>query len=84
MSECKDLLGALSDYLDGDEQSAMCAELRRHMATCEKCRVVVNSSKRTLELYRDHTQVAEIPVDTQIRLRKTLSQAWNAKFPSSR
>ncbi|MEK7393506.1 MAG: hypothetical protein RL173_1819 [Fibrobacterota bacterium] len=79
MSDCKDLLGALSEYLDGNEQAAMCTELRRHMATCEKCRVVVNSSRRTIELYRENDQVAEIPVDVQTRLHGALHQAWMAK-----
>jgi predicted anti-sigma-YlaC factor YlaD len=79
MSDCKDLLGALSEYLDGNEQAEMCTELRRHMATCEKCRVVVNSSRRTIELYRENDQVAEIPVDVQNRLHGTLQQAWKSR-----
>ena len=79
MSDCKDLLGALSEYLDGNEQAEMCTELRRHMATCERCRVVVDSAKRTIELYRDEDRIAEIPVDSQIRLHRTLQEAWSRK-----
>jgi len=79
MSECKDLLGALAEYLDGNEQSEMCTELRRHMSTCDKCRVVVNSARRTIELYRENDQVAEIPVDVQTRLHGALQQAWKAR-----
>lgn len=79
MSDCKDLLGALTEYFDGNEQAVMCTELRRHMATCEKCRVVVNSSRRTIELYRENDQVAEIPVDVQKRLHGTLQEAWSAR-----
>lgn len=79
MSDCKDLLGALSEYLDGNEQAEMCTELRRHMDTCERCRVVVDSVKRTIELYRDDDRIAEIPVDSQIRLHRTLQEAWSRK-----
>lgn len=79
MSECKDLLGSLSEYLDGDEQAEMCAELRVHMASCDKCRVVVNSAKRTIELYREADQVAEIPVDSHERLHRNLQAAWNRR-----
>lgn len=79
MSDCKDLLGALSEYLDGNEQAEMCAELRQHMAHCEKCRVVVNSAKKTIELYRDNDQVAEIPVDAKERLHHRLQVAWNQR-----
>jgi predicted anti-sigma-YlaC factor YlaD len=81
MSECKDLLGALSEYLDGNEQAEMCAELRQHMATCEKCRVVVNSAKKTIELYRESDQVAEIPVDAKARLHRNLQIAWERRQP---
>lgn len=76
MSDCKDLLGALAEYLDGNEQAEMCVELRRHMATCEKCRVVVDSSRKTIELFRDEELVAEIPVDARERLHQNLRNAW--------
>jgi predicted anti-sigma-YlaC factor YlaD len=80
MSSCKDLLGALSEYLDGNEQAAMCAELRVHIASCDKCRVVVNSAKKTIELYRESDQVAEIPVDSKQRLHRTLQDAWSRRL----
>jgi len=76
VSDCKDLLGALAEYLDGDERTEMCAELRRHMATCEKCRVVVDSSRKTIELFRDQDLVAEIPVESSRRLHRNLKEAW--------
>jgi predicted anti-sigma-YlaC factor YlaD len=81
MSDCKDLLGALSEYLDGNEQSEMCAALRQHMAGCEKCRVVVNSAKKTIELYRESDQVGEIPVDSKLRLHRALHDAWMRRQP---
>jgi len=79
MSDCRDLLGALSEYLDGNEQAAMCAELRVHLAHCDKCRVVVNSAKKTIELYRESDQVAEIPFDSKQRLHRTLQDAWTRR-----
>ena len=81
MSSCKDLLGALSEYLDGNEQAAMCAELRVHIASCDKCRVVVNTAKKTIELYRESDQVAEIPIDSKERLHRTLQDAWSRRLP---
>ncbi len=75
MSDCKDLLGALSEYLDGNEQSEMCATLREHMAGCDKCRLVVNTAKRTIELYRG-IDVVEFPVDVKERLHGSLREAW--------
>jgi len=78
MSDCKDLLGALSEYLDGNEQSAMCAALREHMAGCDKCRLVVDTAKRTIELYRG-SEVLEFPVDVKTRLHGALRDAWTRK-----
>ena len=48
----------LADYLDGDSQTSMCAELRRHMEGCNNCRVVVNTAARTVQLFR-----GEEPID---------------------
>lgn len=78
MSECKDLLGGLSDYLDGNEQSAMCAELKRHMANCEKCRLVVDSTRRTIQLYKGDDLV-EFPMEFKNRLHDTLRDAWKKR-----
>jgi len=78
MSECKDLLGALSEYLDGNEQSVLCAELREHMAGCDKCRLVVDSAKRTIELYRGD-EIIEFPIDVKQRLHANLREAWSRR-----
>lgn len=49
---CRDLLDGLSDYLDGEASAELCAEIRRHMAGCGKCRIVVDTLSRTVKLYR--------------------------------
>ena len=36
--ECKEHLGCLSDYVDGELDPELCAELERHMADCGDCR----------------------------------------------
>ncbi len=49
---CHDLLDGLSDYLDGEATAELCAEIQRHMAGCDKCRVVVDTLGKTIKLYR--------------------------------
>ena len=83
MSDCKDLLGGLSDYLDGNEDSAMCAELRRHMEGCEKCRLVVDSARRTIQLYKGDDLV-EFPLDVKKRLHDSLREAWKRREAEKR
>jgi anti-sigma factor RsiW len=49
---CGNLLDSLSDYIDGDLEAELCAELEQHLQGCENCRVVVNTLRKTVELYQ--------------------------------
>ncbi len=69
--ECKTLLSELSDYIDGDLGQAMCDEIERHLAECENCRVVVDTLRKTVELYQ--TRGSEpLPEGVQERLYRVL------------
>jgi len=71
--ECRHLLGALSDYVDGEAEAAICAEIERHLAECENCRVVVDTLKKTVYLYHDTVaEPSEIPAEVRQRLYKRL------------
>lgn len=50
---CKEMLGSLSDYIDGELELQLCAEIEQHMAGCGNCRVVVDTLSRTVSLYRE-------------------------------
>jgi anti-sigma factor RsiW len=69
---CRNLLSQLSDYIDGDLEEALCAEIEQHMANCPNCRAVVNTMEKTITLYRS-TGRAEVPQDVQDRLYKVLN-----------
>lgn len=49
---CRHLLDSLSPYVDGDLSAELCTELERHMLDCEDCRIVVDSLRKTVSLYR--------------------------------
>ena len=68
---CKNLLSQLSDYIDGELETALCAEIEHHMADCPDCRAVVNTLEKTIELYRTAGR-AEVPPDVRNRLYKVL------------
>ena len=72
---CKEYLSQLSDYIDGDLNEEMCKHLEEHMAGCENCTIVVNTLKRTVDLYQTSTadEESELPVDVKTRLFKRLS-----------
>ena len=68
---CRGLLGSLSDFLDGEASERLCAEIRQHMEGCERCRVVVDTLRRTVTLYHGLPR-PDLPEGARERLYKTL------------
>ena len=71
--ECQDLLGNLSDFIDGELDDVVCQELQRHMAGCENCRVVFDTTTRTIYLYQSSANEIELPAGARERLFDTLN-----------
>ena len=69
---CKDLLGNISDYIDGELDEEVCEQLRRHMDGCENCRVVFDTTTRMIYLYQTNANETEVPSDVRGRLFNTL------------
>ena len=68
---CQELLEHISDYVDGELEAALCAELEAHLAGCHNCRVMVDTVRKTITLY--HLQApAELPDGVEERLYKVL------------
>ena len=65
---CKQLLGNLSDYVDGELALEFCAEIERHLAECENCRVVVNTLRKTVEIVHLTSEEIMIPEAVHHRL----------------
>lgn len=70
---CEELLGSLSAYIDGDLAPALCQELEKHLEGCDNCRVVLNTTKRTIELVRLPDEKSDLPDDVRERLFKRLN-----------
>lgn len=68
---CQELLDHISDYVDGELETTLCAELEAHLARCHNCRVMVDTVRRTITLY--HSQApTELPAGVENRLYKVL------------
>jgi anti-sigma factor RsiW len=66
------MLGQFSDYIDGDLEAALCAEIEAHLDECRNCQVMIDTMRKTITLY--HTQsAAELPSDIEMRLYKVLN-----------
>jgi anti-sigma factor (TIGR02949 family) len=70
---CRHLLGSLSDFLDGSLEADLCAEIERHLAECENCRIVVDSLNKTVYLYHTTSQEVSVPEDVRERLFRRLN-----------
>ena len=70
-AQCQRLLEDMSDYLDGEAPAELCAEIERHLASCDDCRVVVDTLRKTITLYHELPQ-PELPAEARLRLYKSL------------
>ena len=68
---CQALLGTLSEYIDGELPAELCKEIEKHLAGCDNCRVVLNTTKRTIDLVRVPVD-EDVPADVRERLFKRL------------
>ncbi len=79
---CKDFLKELTDYLDGVIDQRLRADLEDHLTWCHDCFVVCNTTKMTIEIYRNN-EVYELPDDLRSRLHSAvISKCKSAKKSS--
>ncbi len=69
--QCGEMLGPLSEYLDGELPEGLCAEIERHLRECGDCRVMVDTLRKTIVLYRNYGH-EDVPADAKERLYKVL------------
>jgi len=69
--KCADFLHELTDYLDGVIDSGTKAELEEHLAWCHNCYVVADTTKKTIEIYRD-SKLYQLPENLRTRLRTAI------------
>jgi anti-sigma factor RsiW len=73
MMDCKEVLANLSDYVDGEVSVELRKTIERHIARCRRCRVVLDTTRRTLKLVLD-AEPFEVPLAVSARLYLRLQQ----------
>jgi anti-sigma factor (TIGR02949 family) len=71
-TNCEQLLGSLSEYIDGELTPELCEEIEKHLSGCDDCRVVLNTTKRTIDLVHAPIEKPDLPDDVRERLFKRL------------
>lgn len=69
--KCSEFLQELTSYLDGQLDARTKAELEDHLSWCHNCYVVCDTTKKTIEIYRD-SELYELPEDLRTRLRSAI------------
>ncbi len=75
---CADFLKELTDYLDETIDSSTRAELEDHLAWCHNCYVICNTTKKTIEIYRD-SQLYELPEELRSKLEVAILSKCSGK-----
>ena len=74
MFSCAEFLAEFGDYLEGIANPELRAHLEEHLRECKTCRVVVDSTRKTIKIVTDHdtftlsTDDVE-PIVTQVMTR---------------
>ena len=66
---CRQVVDKISEYIDGELDPELVREMERHMEHCEDCRIVVDTTRKTVEIFC-HTDPAPLPADVLERLNR--------------
>jgi hypothetical protein len=75
---CTDFLSKMTDYFDGQIEAELLVEVRQHLSECKHCEVVVDTTKQTIEFYRD-SEVYEFSPDLRSRLHDAIMSKCKQK-----
>jgi len=68
----KEKVRKLCDHLGADYNDIDCEEVLNHVSKCPKCKVYVDTIKKTIILCKENDCLEEIPADVNKRLLKKL------------
>lgn len=72
---CEELLHYLSDFIDNQLEEALSEPARHHLATCQNCRVVLDTTQKTIDLVGE-TIRRSIPAGRRQQLFNDLEQTF--------
>ena len=69
---CKQVIRQLSEFLEGELAHELAEDLSRHLEHCEDCKIVVDTCRKTIEIYCN-TEPLPLPDDVRVRLERALA-----------
>jgi predicted anti-sigma-YlaC factor YlaD len=71
--KCKAIISELADYLDEALDPILRASIEQHLEKCKDCRIVVDTTKQTIEIFCN-SEPAPLPQNTRQRLHEALAK----------
>jgi anti-sigma factor RsiW len=68
---CTEFIAQLDDFLDARVSAALRADLEEHLRTCEHCVITLNTTRKTIEVYRSN-ELYELPNSLRDRLQQAI------------
>jgi hypothetical protein len=70
---CSEFLAQLDDLIDNHVSVALRADLEEHLSGCEHCVVTLSTTRKTIEIYRNHEHdLYPLPDAMRERLQKAI------------
>jgi hypothetical protein len=76
--KCKDFLKELNEYLDGSIDVQLKTELEEHLTWCHNCFVVCNTTRQTIEIYKEN-EVYPLPEPIRSKLHQAIVEKCKHK-----
>ena len=77
MVSCEQVLRELSNFMDGDIDAKLRAEIEAHLRHCHRCSVLHDTTRKVLLIVGDE-RVFEIPLGYSERLHRFLEEQMGA------
>ena len=68
-ARCRAMIARLSEYIDGELEAGLCAEVDGHLSDCAPCRELLDSLRQTVELV-ESLDPPPLPEDVRRRVRE--------------
>ena len=70
---CRGVIREISNYLNGELDPGAQADLERHLEHCEDCYLVVDQTKKTIQIFCNSEPVP-LPSEVRARLHEALEK----------
>ncbi len=68
---CTEVLALLDDLIDDSVTTDMRADLQEHLRGCDHCEVTLNTTRKTIQIYRSH-EIYDMPAGLRERLHSAI------------